>query len=71
MLISLPFVTVFYLLMNASYLTTLSVSEITSGVAVATSFGEKLFPPLVWIISLGVAISACGGVLAIQFGTSR
>lgn len=62
---------VIYVFMNISYLTTLSVSEMTSGVAVATLFGEKVFTPLVWVISLGVAISACGGTLAFQFGITR
>lgn len=70
-LISVPFVMITYLFMNVSYLTTLTVSEMTSGVAVATLFGEKIFAPLVWIISLGVAISAAGCTLAFQFGITR
>lgn len=71
MLIAIVFVTITYLCMIVSYLTTLSVSEMTSGAAVATLFAEKIYAPFMWIISLGVAISAFGGILAIQFGISR
>lgn len=64
-------VTVFYLMMNISYLTVLTKEEMISGNAVGMAFGEKVFGSFVFIITLGVAISAFGCALALQFGITR
>lgn len=52
-------------------MTVLTKDEITSGTAVALVWGQKLLGDFSPIMPLGVAISAFGCAMAIQFGTTR
>lgn len=66
-----PFVTIFYVLVNMSYMTVMSVPEIINGGAVALNFGNKLLGPFAIIMPLGVAVSAFGCAMAMQFVFAR
>lgn len=70
-LIGVPLVTTLYVLMNISYMTVLSVPEMTSVPAVAVAFGEKVLGPFHFIIPLGVALSTFSCALSVQFGVTR
>ena len=60
--ISLPLVTIIYLLANVSYFAVLTSTEILSSSAVAVTFGNKLFGVMRWIIPFFVACSTFGAV---------
>lgn len=67
----MPLVTTLYVLMNVSYMTVLSVPEMTSVPAVAVAFGEKILGPFQFIIPLGVALSTFSCAMSVQFGVTR
>lgn len=52
-------------------MTVLSVPEMTSGQAVAMTFGQKLLGDFAFIIPVGVTISTLGCAMALQFATTR
>lgn len=70
-LIGIPFVTAFYVLINTSYMTVLTIPEMTATTSVGLTFGKKLLGDFSPIIPLGVAISAFGCAMAVQFGVAR
>ncbi|XP_060526412.1 Y+L amino acid transporter 2 [Cylas formicarius] len=68
--ISLPLVTVIYVLANMAYLSVLTPQEVAATDAVAVTFSNTaLGPQYTWILSLLVAISAFGG-LSVHIMTS-
>lgn len=67
--ISLPLVTVIYVLANTAYLAVLSSSEMIASDAIAVSFGNKILGAWSLIIPIMVAISAFGG-LSVHIMTS-
>ena len=69
--ISLPLVTIIYLLANVSYFAVLSSTEILSSNAVAVTFGNKMFGVMRWIIPFFVACSTFGAVNSGIFASSR
>ena len=69
--ISLPLVTVIYLLANIAYFAVLSPTEILSSSAVAVTFGNKMFGVMRWIIPFFVACSTFGAVNSGIFASSR
>ena len=69
--ISLPLVTIIYLLANISYFAVLSSTEILSSSAVAVTFGNKMFGVMRWIIPFFVACSTFGAVNSGIFASSR
>ncbi|VVC39531.1 Amino acid/polyamine transporter I [Cinara cedri] len=69
--LAVPFVTVIYVLMNISYLTVLTKSEMISSPAVAVAFGTHALGHFSFIIPLSVTISTFGSALGIQFETTR
>lgn len=69
--ISLPLVTIIYLLANIAYFAVLSSTEILSSSAVAVSFGNKMFGVMRWIIPFFVACSTFGAVNSGIFASSR
>lgn len=71
LLISIPFVTVFYILMNVSYMTTMTTDEMLSSQAVAITFGSKMLGKFLFVIPLGVTISTFGCAMAVQFSNTR
>lgn len=70
-MIAVPLVTVFYVFMNISYMTVLSIPEMTSVPAVAVTFGEKILGKFQFVIPLGVAVSTFSCALNIQFAVTR
>ncbi|KAF5280552.1 hypothetical protein FQR65_LT00303 [Abscondita terminalis] len=70
-LISVPLVTVLYVFMNVSYMTALTIPEMTSGTAVAVLFGERVLGPVQFLIPFGVCCATFGCALSIQFSVTR
>lgn len=70
-MISIPSVAAIYIFMNVSYMTVLSTDEMSSSQAVAMAFGEKVLGDFVFLIPLGVTLSAFGCAMALQFSVTR
>ncbi|XP_072024464.1 Y+L amino acid transporter 2-like isoform X3 [Amphiura filiformis] len=60
--ISVPLVTLIYVLANVAYFAVLTPEELMASNAVAVTYGEKLFGPMAWIMPVSVALSTFGGV---------
>lgn len=69
--ISLPMVTIIYLLANVSYFVVLSADEIITANAVAVSFAQRVFGKFHWLMPVFVALSTFGGLNAGIFASSR
>ncbi|XP_075559507.1 L-type amino acid transporter minidiscs isoform X1 [Dermacentor variabilis] len=69
--ISLPMVTIIYLLANVSYFVVLTADEVQSANAVAVTFGEKVLGVMSWIMPVSVALSTFGGLNGGIFASSR
>lgn len=67
--ISLPLVTIIYVLANVAYLAVLTPQEMIASNAIAVTFGDKVLSYGSWIIPIMVAISAFGG-LSVHIMTS-
>uniref|UniRef100_A0A663MYM6 Solute carrier family 7 member 13 n=1 Tax=Athene cunicularia TaxID=194338 RepID=A0A663MYM6_ATHCN len=65
---AVPAVIVFYLLVNISYLTSVSNSE---HVAVAVTWADRVIPSVAWIIPLSVAVSIFGALNSSMFTLGR
>ncbi|XP_072024206.1 large neutral amino acids transporter small subunit 1-like [Amphiura filiformis] len=69
--ISVPLVTVIYVLANVAYFTAMTVEELSVSKAVAVTFGQKLLGPMAWIMPVSVALSTFGGVNGLLLTGSR
>lgn len=67
--ISLPLVTVIYVMANVAYLSVLTPTAMIASNAIAVTFGNQLLGYMAWTIPVMVAISAFGG-LSIHIMTS-
>lgn len=70
-MISLPVVTVIYVLVNCAYFVVLSKTDILSSDAVAVTFGDKMLGRFNWIIPLFVVLSTFGSLNGNIFASSR
>lgn len=69
--ISLPMVTIIYVLANIAYFTVLSPHELLTSNAVAVTFGDRILGGFSWIMPLSVALSTFGGLNGGIFASSR
>lgn len=70
-LIAVPVVTVVYFMINVAYMTILTIPEMVEAPAVAVVVANRTLGVFNFIIPLGVAMSAFGSALSIQFSIAR
>ncbi|XP_069698385.1 Y+L amino acid transporter 2 [Periplaneta americana] len=69
--ISMPMVTIIYVLTNIAYFVVLTKDELLASDAVAVTFGDKLLGVMSWIMPFFVACSTFGALNGAIFASSR
>ncbi|XP_053256316.1 b(0,+)-type amino acid transporter 1-like isoform X2 [Podarcis raffonei] len=69
--IGIPLVTVCYVLINISYFTVMTSTELLQSPAVAVTFGDRVLYPASWIVPLFVAFSTIGAANGTCFTAGR
>ncbi|XP_006887898.1 PREDICTED: B(0,+)-type amino acid transporter 1 [Elephantulus edwardii] len=70
-MIGIPLVTVCYILMNISYFTVMTTTELLQSQAVAVTFGDRVLYPASWVVPLFVAFSTIGAANGSCFTAGR
>ncbi|KAG5200633.1 hypothetical protein R6Z07F_013103 [Ovis aries] len=70
-IIGIPLVTGCYILMNVSYFTVMTATELLQSQAVAVTFGDRVLYPASWIVPLFVAFSTIGAANGSCFTAGR
>ncbi|XP_058902026.2 B(0,+)-type amino acid transporter 1 isoform X3 [Kogia breviceps] len=70
-IIGIPLVTGCYILMNVSYFTVMTATELLQSQAVAVTFGDRVLYPASWIVPLFVAFSTIGAANGTCFTAGR
>ncbi|XP_062996993.1 B(0,+)-type amino acid transporter 1 [Elgaria multicarinata webbii] len=70
-IIGIPLVTVCYVLINVSYFTVMTSTELLQSQAVAVTFGDRVLYPASWIVPLFVAFSTIGAANGTCFTAGR
>ncbi|XP_033012535.1 b(0,+)-type amino acid transporter 1-like [Lacerta agilis] len=70
-IIGIPLVTVCYVLINVSYFTVMTSTELLQSQAVAVTYGDRVLYPASWIVPLFVAFSTIGSANGTCFTASR
>ncbi|XP_010212286.1 PREDICTED: B(0,+)-type amino acid transporter 1 [Tinamus guttatus] len=70
-IIGIPLVTVCYVLMNISYFTVMTSTELLQSQAVAVTFGDRVLYPASWLVPLFVAFSTIGSANGTCFTAGR
>lgn len=69
--IAMPLVTGIYVLVNFAYFAVVTKTEMLSSLAVAVTFGNRMFGPLAFMVPIFVALSTFGGVNGVLFTSAR
>ncbi|XP_008484283.1 b(0,+)-type amino acid transporter 1 [Diaphorina citri] len=69
--ISIPLVTVCYVLINISYLAVMTSAEMIESEAVAITFGNRILGVMAWLMPLSVTISTFGSANGTLFAAGR
>ncbi|KAM4614162.1 B(0,+)-type amino acid transporter 1 isoform 1-T2 [Discoglossus pictus] len=70
-IIGIPLVIVCYLLINISYFTVMTATELLQSPAVAVTFGDRVLYPASWVVPLFVAFSTIGAANGTCFTSGR
>ncbi|XP_004600760.1 B(0,+)-type amino acid transporter 1 [Sorex araneus] len=70
-IIGIPLVAVCYVLMNVSYFTVMTATELLQSQAVAVTFGDRVLYPASWVVPLFVAFSTIGAANGSCFTAGR